>query len=423
MLPEMPRAGSLPTMTRTVYAGATIVDGTGAAPAPADLAVEDGLIVEIGPGLDGDDRVDLAGRAVLPGLFDCHTHVAFSDADTMHYLQTPYSYHYYEALHNLEATLRIGITTIRDAGGADLGIKQAVADGLIRGPRMQISLGMISQTGGHGDGWMPSGDRLYDYPEPGVPKTIVDGPDEMRRTVRELVRMGADVIKVAVSGGVLSPRDKPTHAHFRPAELDVLVEEATAAGIWVMAHAQATPGIKNAIRAGIRSIDHGIYLDDEAIEMMLSHGTWLVPTLVAPQGVIDAADAGASIPEAAVKKAREVIDIHRGSFARAVDAGVKVAMGTDSGVTPHGLNLRELGLMVDGGMSPMQAIVAATRSAAELMSLETELGTLEPGKRADFVVVDGDPLDVATLAERIVSVSMDGRTVSGSMLEVDHQER
>ncbi|HEX6021798.1 MAG TPA: amidohydrolase family protein [Solirubrobacter sp.] len=395
-------------MTRILFSGGRVVDGTGADPADADVVIEDGRIVEVGPGLDGDERVDVTGKALLPGLFDCHTHVTFSTIDTMRRIQTPFSYRFYQAMHNLEATLRIGITTVRDAGGADLGVKQAVEDGLIRGPRMQISLGMISQTGGHGDGWLPSGANLRLDSHPGVPNTIVDGPDEMRVKVRELVRMGADVIKVAVSGGVLSPRDKPTHAHFRLEELKVLVEEATAAGIWVMAHAQATPGIKNAIRAGIRSIDHGIYLDDEAIEMMLARGTWLVPTLVAPRGVIDAAAAGAAIPEASVAKAHEVAEIHRASFAKAVEAGVQVAMGTDSGVTPHGNNLRELQLMVEGGMTPMQAIVATTRSAAELLGLEEELGTLEPGKRGDLVVVDGDALDVATLTDRIQAVYQDG---------------
>jgi imidazolonepropionase-like amidohydrolase len=397
-------------MTRTLYAGASIIDGTGAEPAASDLVVEDGRIVEIGTGLDADDRVDLDGTSLLPGLFDCHTHVVVSSIDTMRLLQTPFSYRFFQAAHNLEATLRIGITTVRDAGGADLGVKQAVEDGIVNGPRMQISLSMISQTGGHGDGWMPSGDTINALlpQHPGVPETLVDGPDEMRRTVRELIRLGADVIKVATSGGVLSPRDKPTHAHLRPAELEVLVEEATAAGIYVMAHAQAAPGIKNAIRAGIRSIDHGIYLDDEAIALMLERGTWLVPTLVAPRGVIDAADAGASIPEASVAKARDVVETHRASFARAVAAGVKVAMGTDSGVTPHGNNLRELALMVEGGMTPMQAIVATTRSAAELMGLDEELGTLEPGKRADLVVVDGDPLDFGTLAERVTAVYKDG---------------
>jgi imidazolonepropionase-like amidohydrolase len=401
-------------MTRTLFTGATLVDGTGADPAEADIAVEGGRIVEIGRGLDGDETVELAGRTVLPGLFDCHTHVVVSSVDTMALLQMPFSYRFFLAARNLEATLAAGITTVRDAGGADLGVKQAVADGIVNGPRMQVSLGMLSQTGGHGDGWMPCGATVQALlvRHPGVPETIVDGVDEVRRKVRELVRMGADVIKVATSGGVLSPRDKPTHAHFQPAELEVLVEEATAAGIFVMAHAQAAPGIKNAIRAGIRSIDHGIYLDDEAIELMLEHGSWLVPTLVAPRGVIDAADAGAAIPQASIDKAHEVVEIHRASFAKAVEAGVKVAMGTDSGVTPHGENLRELALMVEGGMSPMDAIVATTRSAAELMGLDGELGTLEPGKRADLVVVDGDPLDVGTLGERIEAVYRDGVAVA-----------
>jgi len=398
-------------MTRILLAAGRVLDGTGADPFEADVAVEGGRIVAIGSDLDADERLDISGKTILPGLFDCHTHVTFSTIDTMRRLQTPFSYRFYEAMHNLEATLRVGITTIRDAGGADLGIKQAVADGLIRGPRMQISLGMISQTGGHGDGWMPSGVNLRLDSHPGVPNTIVDGADEMRLKVRELVRMGADVIKVAVSGGVLSPRDKPSHAHFRPAELEALVDEANAAGISVMAHAQAAAGIKNAIRAGIRSIDHGIYLDDQAISLMLEHGTWLVPTLVAPRGVIDAAEAGAAIPDASVAKAREVVEIHRASFAKAVAAGVRIAMGTDSGVTPHGNNLRELALMEEGGMAPMHVIQAATRSAAELMGLADDLGTLEPGKRADLVVVDGDPLEVATLSDRIDAVYQDGLRV------------
>ena len=400
-------------MTRRVFAGATIVDGTGADPAVADLAVQDGRIVEVGRGLDGDEAIDLSGKALLPGLFDCHVHVVVSSIDAVRNLQTPFSYRFYEAADNLRSTLGAGITTVRDAGGADLGIKQAVEDGRIPGPRMQISLSMITQTGGHGDPWTVSGAELPFFPRhPGVPDTTVDSPDEMRRVARTLIRMGADVIKVATSGGVLSPRDKPTHAHLRPEELEVLVEEATAAGIWVMAHAQATPGIKNAIRAGIRSIEHGIYLDDEAIEMMLERGTWLVPTLVAPRGVIDAADAGAAIPEASVAKAREVVEIHRDSFARAVAAGVRIAMGTDSGVTRHGENLRELGLMVEGGMSPMDAVVASTASAADLMGLGEELGTLEPGKVADLVVVNGDPLDLAGLAHRIDSVYRDGARVA-----------
>jgi imidazolonepropionase-like amidohydrolase len=235
----------------------------------------------------------------------------------------------------------------------------------------------------------------------------------MRKKVRELIRNGADVIKVATTGGVLSPRDDPRHAHFSEDELQMLVREASAAGRWVMAHAQGAEGIKRAIRAGIRSIEHGIYLDDEAISLMIERGTYLVPTLVAPTGVLTAYEAGASIPEASVGKATEVIEVHRDSFRRAVQAGVKVAMGTDSGVTPHGDNLRELELMVAGGMSPAQALTATSASAAELLGIDDELGSLEPGKRADIVVVNADPFDVKALPERIEAVYKDGELAAG----------
>jgi len=402
-------------VTRTLLAGGQVFDGTGADPAAADIAIEDGRIAEIGSGLDGDEQVDMKGKTLLPGLFDCHTHVLFSHIDMMRAIQTPFSYRFYEAEKNLEATLRIGITSVRDAGGADLGIKTAVEDGLINGPRMQISIGMISQTGGHGDEWMPCGAVVptFGIPHPGSPSTIVDGPEEMRKKVRELIRDGADVIKVATSGGVLSPRDDPRHAHFTPEELEVLVSEAARSGRWVMAHAQGTPGIKNAIRAGIRSIDHGVYLDDEAIQLMLDHGTYLVPTLVAPTGVLDAAERGAQIPEASLQKAREVIEIHRESIGKAISAGVKVAMGTDSGVTPHGENLKELPIMEELGMTPARVLAATTSVAAELMGLQNELGTLAAGRRADVVVVDGDPFDLKTLTERIEAVYKDGRRVIG----------
>jgi len=180
-----------------------------------------------------------------------------------------------------------------------------------------------------------------------------------------------------------------------------------------MAHAQATDGIKASIRAGIRSIEHGVYLDDEAIGMMLENGTYLVPTLMAPRGVIVAAAAGANIADESLRKAEMVIEEHADSVARAIAAGVKVAMGTDSGVTPHGQNLREVGLMVDRGLTPAAALVATSRTAAELLGVDAELGTLEPGKRADIVMVDGDALDVDGLGDRIVAVWKDGDQVVG----------
>jgi imidazolonepropionase-like amidohydrolase len=401
-------------MTRTLFSGGRLFDGTGAAPADADVVVEDGRFVEVGTGLDGDEVVDCAGATLLPGLFDCHVHVMFTEVNVLRMIQTPFSYPFYQAIGNLRATLDTGITTVRDAGGADLGVQQAVADGLIPGPRMQISINMLSQTGGHGDGWMPAGSEVSLFAtHPGRPSGLVDGPEEVRRAVREMIRAGANVIKVATSGGVLSPRDDPRHGHFRDDEVAVIVREANAAGIFVMAHAQATDGIKVAIRNGIRSIEHGIYLDDEAIGMMLDRGTWLVPTLVAPRAVLELADAGVPFPDAALAKARMVLAEHTESARLAIAAGVKVAMGTDSGVGAHGTNLRELELMVDCGMTAAQALHATTRSAAELLDVAEDLGTVEPGKRADLVVVDGDALDLGGLRDRIRAVYQDGRLVAG----------
>ena len=398
-------------MTRTLFRGGRVFDGTMAPVTEADVVVEDGRIVEVGPGLDGDERVDCTGQTLLPGLFDTHTHVIFSTLDWVEELVTPFSFKFYDAMRNLEATLATGITTVRDAAGADAGIKKAVDEGVIAGPRMRISVNMLSQTGGHADGWLRSGVDL-DLEWPGNPSGRVDGPDAVRRKVREMIRAGADVIKVATSGGVLSPTDDPRHPHFRPDELEEMVAEATAAGIYVMAHAQGAEGIKNAVRAGVRSIEHGIYLDDEGIDLMLQRGTWLVPTLVAPLGVLDAVDAGASLPASSVEKARAVVEVHQQAVGGAIAAGVKVAMGTDSGVAPHGANLRELDLLVRCGMSPQQALIATTSSAAELMGLDGELGTLEPGKRADLVLLDGDALEVATLRERVRQVWKDGVPVA-----------
>lgn len=192
----------------------------------------------------------------------------------------------------------------------------------------------------------------------------------------------------------------------------MLVEEATAAGLHVMAHAQATDGIKAAIRNGIRSIEHGIYLDDEAIQMMLDHGTYLVPTLVAPVFVLEATEAGSRLSERVIEKVHMVIEEHKNSISRAIEAGVTIAMGTDSGVGPHGQNLRELGLMVDAGMTPTQALVSATRTAAELLGVDDELGTIHENKLADLVIVDGDPLDVTTIQQNIVGVYKAGELVS-----------
>jgi imidazolonepropionase-like amidohydrolase len=398
---------------RTVFSGGRLFDGTGAPLAAADVVVAGGRVVDVGTGLDGDTQVDCDGKSLLPGLFDCHVHLTSSGLDLVAALNKPFSYPYYEAVGNLRRTLEAGITTVRDAGGADLGLKEAVESGLIPGPRMRIAITILSQTGGHSDRWMACGIQLNTEPTPGSPSPIVDGVSDVRRKVRELIRAGADQIKVCTSGGVLSPRDDPRHAHFRLDELEEFVAQASAAHTYVMAHAQATDGIKNAIRAGIRSIEHGVFLDDEAISMMLERGTFLVPTLSAPLSVLEAVEAGARMPAQMVQKAHDVIDIHRESISMAVAAGVRIAMGTDSGVGPHGSNLRELQLMHEAGMKADDVLVATTATAAELLRLDSELGTIEPGKRADLVVVDGDPFEFSSLRERVEQVWKDGRLVVG----------
>ena len=400
---------------RTVFKGGRVFDGTGAALSEADVVIEDGRIVEVGRGLDGDEAVECAGKALLPGLFDAHIHLAFryEDLDELAYSYQPFSYRFFTAAENMRRTLALGITTVRDASGADAGMKRAVEDGLLLGPRMQISVTMLSMTGGHNDGWLPSGaNAAWDVTYPGMPSGVCDGVDGARAKVREMIRAGADVIKIASSGGFISPSDDPTQPHFTQEEVDAIVATAADLGRPVMSHAHGTEGIKRAVRAGVRSIDHGTYLDREAIEMMFERGTWLVPTLTASDTTDEMAN-DPKIPEPIRKKLRDVGTPERDAFRMAAEAGVKVAMGTDCPVAPHGTNLRELVLMAENGFTPTQALVAATSSAAELMGLSDELGTLEAGKRADVVVVDGDPFEFEKLPERIQFVYKDGVRVVG----------
>lgn len=398
----------------TVLSGGDVFDARSGDIMRADVKFDGDQVVAVETGLEGDRHIDVTGKTIFPGFIDCHVHLLFRHIDLIQWMYTPYSLRFYESVGNMAATLAGGVTAVRDAGGADLGMKESVERGLVPGPRMQIAIAMLSQTGGHGDGWLPSGHHLAVLrgKHPGAPDSIVDGPEEMRSKVRELVRSGADVIKVATSGGVLSPRDEPHHAHFQLDELHALVAEASAAERKVMAHAQAEDGIKNAIRAGIDSIEHGIYLDDEAIGMMLERGTYLVPTLLAPTGVLEAAEAGSHVAPESLRKAQLVTEVHKANIAKAVDAGVKIAMGTDSAVTPHGRNLDELELMEKAGMAPVAALQAATLEAASLMGWDDRIGVVEPGHHADVVVVDGDPLDLNGFRHRITQVWKGGALAS-----------
>ena len=399
-------------MTRIVYSGGRVFDGTGAEPFAADVATENGLIAEVGAGLDGDEVVDVTGATVLPGLIDCHVHVMISEMDELTLLHQPFSYQFFQAATNLRKTLHAGITTARDAGGADLGVQRAVENGLIPGPRLQISITILSQTGGHGDGWLPSGTVSDVFgPHPGRPAGVVDGPDEMRRVARQLMRAGAQVLKVCTTGGVLSPLDDPRHSQFGVDEVAVLTAEAAAQGRYVMAHAQGADGIKNAIRAGVRSIEHGIYSDDEAIDLMVQNGTYLVPTMVAPLAVIRAAESGVQLPVAVVDKAREAAAAHLDAVARAHQAGVRIAMGTDAGVGPHGANLEELPLLAAAGLSPAEVLASSTSVAASLLGWGETLGRIEPGFAADLLVIDGDAFELDTLPSRLRTVVQAGRSI------------
>jgi imidazolonepropionase-like amidohydrolase len=327
-------------------------------------------------------------------------------------MATPFSLNFYLAQDNLRRTLAGGVTSVRDAGLADLGVKRAVERGLISGPRMQVAIDMISQTGGHNDTWELCGSHVELFPShPGRPSGVADGVEAVRRKAREMIRAGADVLKVATSGGVMSATDDPRLGQFTDAEVAVIVEEAHAAGIEVMAHAQGTEGVKRAVRTGVRSVEHGIYLDDVAIDMMLAAGTWLVPTMHAPQSVLKAADAGVPIPETAVAQTRAVVAEHRASMKRAYQAGVRFAMGTDCGIGPHGTNLDELGYLTEIGMTPVAALHAATGSAAELLGVDNDRGTLAPGMRADLVVVDGSVDDLTDVPNRVRGDFLDGRPV------------
>jgi imidazolonepropionase-like amidohydrolase len=397
-------------LTRTLFAGGRVFDGTGSAPAEADVVIEDGRIVDVGSGLDGDERVDLAGKHVLPGLFDCHIHVGttYEDFDETAVMHRPFTYGFFKIPETLRTTIRLGITTVRDASGADLGVKRAVEDGVLVGPRMQISVQMLSITGGHADPTLPSGGMSsWGVEYPGMPSGVCDGVAGVEAKVREVIAAGADVIKIASSGGFLSPLDDPKLPHFTEEEVATIVRRAGDLGRWVMSHAHGAEGIKRAVRAGVRSIEHGTYLDEEAVGLMLERGTWLVPTLTAGDTTDEIAN-NPAVSEPVRAKMRGLGRPELDAFRLAAGAGVKVAMGTDCPVAPHGTNLRELQLMAENGFTPEQALVAATSSAAELMGFSDRLGTLEPGKLADLVVVDGDPFEFEKLAERVEAVYKEG---------------
>ncbi len=370
------------------YEGFTLIDGTGSQPYHnAGMIVEDGTVKKVvkeGDALpEGKHRVvDLAGKTVMPGLINSHVHII------MEPIGNPFSLLEKESdvktamrgVVNLQKTLRSGVTYFRDLGGhnyIDLELKKCLSEGMIEGPDFLVSGKVITMTGGHGH---QMGREC-------------DGVSEVRKAAREQLKAGVDVVKIMATGGVMTPGVEPGSPQLTREEMQAAVEEANKAGRKTATHAQGTTGIKNAVLAGIDSVEHGIFLDDEVIEMMIERDVYLVPTLVAPYFIVEYGVEG-GIPEYAVEKSKRVMESHFDSFRKAYKAGVKIAMGTDAG-TPFNMHERaacELKLMVEAGANPMDAIVYSTKAAAQLLGVDASHGTLEEGKAADFIVLKEDPL-------------------------------
>lgn len=395
----------------------TLIDGNGGEPVEnAAVLIKDRTILDIGQEdsvkvPDGEiKRLDAQGGFILPGFIDCHVHMMFNGFRFENPLYTPLSLYFYEAVRNLEKTLETGVTTARDAGMADYGVKMAVEEGLIIGPRLQISVMPLSITGGHFDLQLKSG-KTVKTSYPGLPESVCDGPEEVRKRVREVLRAGAEVVKVMVTGGVISANDSPEHPQFTREELRIIVEEASYRNLPVMAHAHGSSGVKNALNAGIKSIEHGTYLDEECIQLLLENDAWLVATQLAHWSNLELLEDG-ELPDFSQEDARKVAMNSHKSMKKAYQAGVKIVMGTDSGIAPHGQNLRELGYLCDIGMTPMEAIQAGTKNAAELVGMDKKIGTLEKGKLADVIISQNDPIkDIKSLGshENIVLVMKEGK--------------
>ncbi len=373
-----------------------------------DIVCRGGRIAELAAGATmpaGAAVIDCSGQYLLPGLIDCHVHLTASgNPNELNDARGESSaVRAWRSAGYAKRTLRAGVTTVRDLGAVEhlnIEMARATESGLIEGPRILAAGFGVTMTGGHGHGFIAQ---------------EADGPDAVRKAVREQLRAGAGAIKLFASGGVMTPGVDPRSPSFTEEEMRAGVEEAHKAFRIVAAHAQATEGIKNAIRAGVDSIEHGVWLDDEAVELMLARGTYLVPTLTAPY-LIAHGGLGAGIPAYMVEKGQQVLEDHVASYKRALKAGVRVAMGTDQGtpLSRPGENAQEIVRMAEHGLSAGAAILAATAWAAELLQLGDECGALRRGLAADILVVDADPLqDLATLTTdtSIRTVVKSGRLV------------
>lgn len=390
-----------------VLSGARIIDGSGADPVRGrSVVVEKGVITAVvedarAPRGNG---VDLAGHTLLPGLINCHVHLCLgAEADPVRPLrEEPLGLTAIKALLRARETARAGVTTVRDLGGreyVEIAVRRAIQEGLIDGPRIVAAGRPVCMTGGHGH-WLAR---------------EADGPDDARKAVREQLKAGADVIKIIATGGVMTPGVEPGSPQLTLDEMRAAIEEARKAGRRTAAHAMASSGISDAIAAGITSIEHGIYLTEAIVAHMRRDGTFLVPTLNAPAAIASGGLA-AGIPDFMVRKSEVVVPAHVASFQLAHRAGVRIAAGADSG-TPlnfHGSLLPELTLMVKYGMTPLEAIRAATVTAADCLGLGEVTGRVAPGYAADLIAVAGDPAERIEALADLKLVLVSGRVLIGA---------
>lgn len=400
-----------------VHAGRLIAVPGQAVRGPSTIIVDNGRIVEVRDGFVGPEAgavvVDLKDKTVLPGLIDSHVHLASDrggEADLLSWVREEPQMHALEAQWNGMKTLRAGFTTVRNLGdeGATLALREAIKRGWVQGPRIIDAANSISTTGGHMDGRGGLNDDLIAHLP--APENLCDSVESCRRVVRRQIDRGADVIKFASTGGVNSGTGLSTRMF--EDEARALVETAHAYGRKVAVHAHGADGIKLAVRAGADSIEHGTVMDDEIIKLMKAHGTYYVPTLSTVNGYLErlAKDPNAYAPD--VKKQIDWrIGITGQSLLKAYPAGVKIAFGTDAGVSKHGRNADEFELMVKFGMPPIEALKAATVNAADLLGLASEVGTIETGKSADIIAVSGDPLTDVTVLKNVDFVMARGEVV------------
>jgi imidazolonepropionase-like amidohydrolase len=398
-----------------VHAGSLIDGIVDAARPEVTVVVEEGRIAAIRQGFlapgPGDELIDLSAMTVLPGLMDMHVHLTgeLSPRSYLERVQFESADQAVRAVAYARKTLLAGFTTVRnpgDDGKATIALRKAIEAGLVPGPRIFTAGKSLATTGGHADPTNGLNSRLRG--DPGPADGVVNGPADAAKAVRQRYKEGADFIKITATGGVLSMARSGQNPQFTMAELEAIVSTAADYGYHVAAHAHGTEGMKRAVLAGVRSIEHGTLMSDEVMGLMKERGTFYVPTILAGVTVAERAEIDGYFPALVRPKAAAIGPLIQDTFARAYEAGVKIAFGTDCGVGPHGDNARELALMVAGGMPPMEAIRSATRVAAELLEIEDEVGTLEAGKLADLIAVDGDPLADITELESVDFVMREG---------------